>query len=63
MHLPLHNGAEVLIAHVGGDPDRPVIVGAVPNSSTKSPVVADNLTQSVIRTASGIHVEMEDQQG
>ena len=59
-HFPLHKGAEVLLAHTGGDPNRPVIVGAAPNPKTKSPVTDANATQSVIRTASGIHVEMED---
>ena len=62
LHMPLHRGAEVLVAHIGGDPDRPVIVGAVPNPATKSPVIGDNATQSVVRTASGIHIEHEDQQ-
>ena len=33
---------------------------AAPNPLTKSPVTDQNSTQSVIRTASGIHVEMED---
>ncbi|HJL20068.1 MAG TPA: type VI secretion system tip protein TssI/VgrG [Sandaracinaceae bacterium LLY-WYZ-13_1] len=60
MHLPLHIGTEVLIAHVNGDPDRPVIVGAVPNSATQSPVVGANATQSRIRTGSGIVFELDD---
>lgn len=60
VHYPLHKGTEVLLVHTGGDPDRPIIVAAVPNPATKSPVVAQNSTQSVIRTASGIHIELED---
>lgn len=59
-HFPLHKGAEVLLAHVAGDPDRPIIAAAAPNPLTKSPVTDQNSTQSVIRTASGIHIEMED---
>jgi type VI secretion system secreted protein VgrG len=43
-----------------GDPDRPIIVGAVPNPQTPSPVTRDNATQSLIRTSSGIHMEFED---
>lgn len=49
MHFPLHKGAEVLLTFVDGDPDRPVISGAVPNPQTVSPVVQGNQTQSVIR--------------
>jgi type VI secretion system secreted protein VgrG len=60
MHFPLHVGAEVVIVHLDGDPDRPVIVGAVPNPNTASPVVQANATQSRIRTRAGILVEFED---
>jgi type VI secretion system secreted protein VgrG len=59
-HHPLHKGVEVLIAFIDGDPDRPIIVGSVPNTHTVSPSTKQNATQSVIRTASGIHLEMED---
>lgn len=59
-HFPLHVGTEVAIAHVNGDPDRPVIIGSVPNPETLTPVVSDNATQSIIRTRAGIHVEFED---
>jgi type VI secretion system secreted protein VgrG len=61
-HQPLHKGAEVLLAHIDGDPDRPIIVGAVPNAHTVSPVTSANATQSVINTHSGIRIEMEDRQ-
>lgn len=60
MHLPLHIGAEVAIIHLGGDPDRPVIVGSVPNAETRSPVTVDNPTQSAIRSQSGIVIELDD---
>jgi type VI secretion system secreted protein VgrG len=61
-HHPLHKGTEVLIAHIDGDPDRPIIVGSVPNPHTPSPSTSANATQSVIQTASGIRIEMEDLQ-
>jgi type VI secretion system secreted protein VgrG len=61
-HHPLHKGTEILVAHVDGDPDRPIIVGAVPNPHTLSPSTSSNATQSVTQTASGIRVEMEDLQ-
>lgn len=61
-HFPLHKGTEVLLAHVDGDPDRPIIVGAVPNPRTVTPTTSANATQSVIQTAAGIRIEMEDNQ-
>ncbi|MCZ7681178.1 MAG: type VI secretion system tip protein VgrG [Sandaracinaceae bacterium] len=60
MHLPLHVGVEVAVAHVNGDPDRPIILGAVPNRATESPVTSGNATAGVIRTGSGILIEMDD---
>ena len=59
-HVPLKPGIEVMVAFVDGDPDRPVIVGAVPNPVTPSPVTADNHTMSRIKTVSGVIVEMKD---
>jgi type VI secretion system secreted protein VgrG len=59
-HYPLHKGTEVLLAFLDGDPDRPIIVGAVPNGQTPGPSARGNATQSVIETASGIRIEMED---
>lgn len=60
MHLPLHIGTEVLVIHLDGDPDRPVILGAVPNVDTMSPVVDANATQSRIKTRQNILFELED---
>ncbi len=60
IHFPLHIGTEVILDHVNGDPDRPLIVGAVPNAITQSPVLSDNATQSVIRTRGNIVFEFED---
>jgi type VI secretion system secreted protein VgrG len=61
-HYPLHKGTEVLLSYVDGDPDRPIIVGSVPNPGTVSPSTTANATQSVTQTASGIRIEMEDLQ-
>ncbi|HVY45151.1 MAG TPA: type VI secretion system tip protein TssI/VgrG [Minicystis sp.] len=61
-HHPLHKGTEVLVAYIDGDPDRPIIVGSVPNPHTLSPSTSSNASQSVTQTASGIRIELEDLQ-
>ncbi|WP_417595043.1 type VI secretion system Vgr family protein [Oceanospirillum sp.] len=63
MHFPLLKGAEVLLSFIGGDPDRPVITGAVPNASKPSIVQEDNHTQNKIKTAANNIIEMEDEAG
>ncbi len=60
MHFPLHVDTEVLVGHKDGDPDRPVILSAVPNPKKKSPVVGENATQCVIKTGAGNMIRMED---
>ncbi|MFQ5757346.1 MAG: type VI secretion system Vgr family protein [Acidiferrobacterales bacterium] len=62
-HFPLHKGTEVLWACVGGDLDRPVITGAVPNPQTKSPVTKANRTESVIRDYGGNEISLEGTAG
>ncbi|MEM7412534.1 MAG: type VI secretion system tip protein TssI/VgrG [Myxococcota bacterium] len=62
-HFPLHKDCEVLLTCVEGDPDRPVICGAVPNPEQASPVSQSNQQVSQIRTASGIMMEMDDSSG
>lgn len=63
MHLPLRKGTEVLLAFVDGNPDRPVILAALPNPDAPSPVTVANQTQAVLRTASGNRMALEDQPG
>ncbi|MBX3269691.1 MAG: type VI secretion system tip protein VgrG [Sandaracinaceae bacterium] len=60
IHFPLHIGVEVAIAHVDGDPDRPIIVASPPNAETITPVNRDNATQSKIRTQTGIRITFDD---
>ncbi|HZE96189.1 MAG TPA: type VI secretion system tip protein TssI/VgrG [Planctomycetota bacterium] len=62
-HQPLHKDCEVLVSHENGDPDRPVIVAAVPNPDNASPVKNSNQTQSIIRTAANNQLVMEDEEG
>ncbi len=62
-HFPLRKGTEVMIAFLAGDPDRPVIAGAIPNALTPSVVTASNHTQNVIHTGSDNRIEIEDLSG
>ena len=62
-HFPLRKGTEVVIQFTGGDPDRPVIAGAVPNAVTPSVVVDSNHTQNVLQTGGLTRLEMEDDAG
>lgn len=57
MHFPLRPGTEVLVAFENGDPDRPVIVGAVPNVTTPSPVVASDSHMHRVRSRHGLVLE------
>lgn len=57
-HFPLKPGAEVAVGFIGGDPDRPIIVGAVPNAATPSPVSNANPGLHRMRTSSGITIDM-----
>jgi type VI secretion system secreted protein VgrG len=60
IHFPLRPGVEVLLVFVDGDPDRPIIVGSVPNAITPTPVFDAEPTMHRIRTASGVLVEIDD---
>ncbi|MCA8922668.1 MAG: type VI secretion system tip protein VgrG [Planctomycetes bacterium] len=59
-HFPLHKDTDVLIVHLDGHPDRPVIAGAVPNPDTLSPVSSANYMQNMIVTASGNTLGYDD---
>jgi type VI secretion system secreted protein VgrG len=63
MHFPLRKGTEVHIAFLGGDPDRPVIVGAAPNTLKPAKVAEGNNTQNVIMTGGSNRFELEDREG
>lgn len=63
MHFPLRPGTEVLVGFVEGDPDRPMIVGAIPNPETPSPVDRGNVTENVLRSGANNELVMEDLEG
>ena len=62
-HLPLRKQTEVLVGFVGGDPDRPVIVGVAHNAHTPSVVDASNSTRNVLQTSARARLELEDREG
>ncbi len=60
-HLPLQDGAEVLLSCLNGDPDRPMIVGTLPNPRQASPVTAANAHQNRLVTAGDNELCLDDQ--
>ncbi len=63
LHLPLHKGSDLVLAFEDGDIDKPVALGALPNPAQKSPVSARNKSQSVLKSASGNQLTLDDQEG
>jgi len=59
-HFPLRKATEVVFSFLGGDPDRPVISGVVPNALTPSPVTSGNHTKNVVQTGGRNRLEIED---
>lgn len=62
-HFPLRKGTEVVFSFLGGDVDRPVIAGVVPNAVNPSPVTSANHTKNVIQTGGRNRLEIEDKAG
>ena len=60
IHFPLHKDTEVLVSFMGGDPDQPVIVGALHNSETRNLVTNKNPATNIIHTFGGTVVMIND---
>lgn len=58
MHFPLLKGTEVLLSHVHGDPDRPIIIGCVPHAETGNVVARDTADSSRIVNQSGVSITL-----
>lgn len=62
-HFPLIDGAEVALVFTQGNPDRPVIIGAMHDSLHPDLVNNLNHTRNLIRTAGQNEMRMEDKEG
>jgi type VI secretion system secreted protein VgrG len=63
IHFPLLKGVEVLVAFTDGDPDRPVIISALPNPEHPSVVADKNQESNMIQTPGGHRISLTDTEG
>lgn len=63
LHFPLLKGTEVLIGFTAGDPDQPIILGAVPNSENQNIIRNFNSAVNAVRTTSGNVMSLVDRPG
>ena len=60
MHFPLRMGTEVAVAFWEGDPDQPVILGALHNSEGRNLVSNRNPQVNVLHSAGGHFIMLDD---
>ena len=63
MHFPLLKGTEVLLGFMSGDPDQPVILGAVTNSENPNVTTDQNATFNGFVTAGANMLSANDRAG
>ncbi len=63
IHFPSKKGAEMILACIDGDPDKPLGLGTIPNAAMQSPVRNENRHQNIIRTGGGNEFIMDDSEG
>ncbi|MDR2744653.1 MAG: type VI secretion system Vgr family protein [Desulfovibrio sp.] len=63
IHFPLLKDAEVLVAFTDGDPDRPVILGSLPNPANPSVVTDANNKENIVKTPQGHSLIIKDDAG
>ncbi|NQW85176.1 MAG: type VI secretion system tip protein VgrG [Alcaligenaceae bacterium] len=63
LHFPLLKGSEVMLAFMHGDPDQPMIIGAVSNSENKNVITNQNATSAGILTPSTNMLSVSDLAG
>lgn len=56
----IHTGQEVALYHIDGDPDRPIIAGALPNFENPATVTAQNANVSMFSSRGGSGFRMRD---
>ncbi|MDG5814734.1 type VI secretion system tip protein TssI/VgrG [Chitinispirillales bacterium ANBcel5] len=60
IHFPSHEGTELIMACIDGNPNRPVALGTVPNANNVSPVSSNNCMENIIRTAGKNEILLDD---
>lgn len=63
MAWPLLKGTEVIIGFMGGDPDQPIILGAVPNSENPNVLNSSNSHLGGFQSNSGNYMVVNDKEG
>lgn len=63
LHFPLLKGTEVMVAFMHGDPDQPMIVGAVSNSENKNVLTNQNATAAGVMSPSTNMISVSDLEG
>jgi len=60
MHFPSKRGAEMVMAYIDGNPDKPVGLGFVPNAAALSVSRNVNCVENILRTWGGNELLMDD---